>query len=479
MSVKLVRGEQSAVHISHKSAGLPSFKSAIASFKDRIYALDNGALARRVLEGLNRFNTQVVFDPADGMFTYFEGLDLPQELTKSLGLLDSYVRELILHPAMQNLKEKMQQFAREFGTHVQTTFQSYEDLFALAEQLEASGEKEQAVHALYIAAINVLGEVAEDKLTAAVAKIEEIDPNMVSLDLQQRVNLQSQKAFIQLSKRFSSLKNELDQTKTQLNETTWELKDSHQKLRAAEKRIEELNSGLGFLEEIYGFGPRNWMDYFGVGVGHVPPLPEGIEDVLEMPCPYWEGQKVKDTHMLVMIPAQTDDIKLDSRKRHEIVDKWLRLLEKPKRGRCLVGRLYVDPSLSEEILERFPWCKNEWVLMTKKVLPGSLEKLYKEQLRLLKETHRPPQVWEAMVAVVTHQLRTGKKLYIRSDSGFTRCDIERSQMGRNPHLLVGNSANSLVSIQSGLWGDHASKMEGLAAVWRVERTEKGTLKLVT
>ncbi|MCU0317895.1 MAG: hypothetical protein MUC61_00950 [Amoebophilaceae bacterium] len=51
------------------------------------------------------------------------------------------------------------------------------------------------------------------------------------------------------------------------------------------------------------FGAEEWSRYFGE-VEPIPPLPEHIVDTLNSPCPFWPGRAVKDTHLLVLIPAK-------------------------------------------------------------------------------------------------------------------------------------------------------------------------------
>ena len=46
-----------------------------------------------------------------------------------------------------------------------------------------------------------------------------------------------------------------------------------------------------------------WERYFG-DIGATPPLPNGIEEILNSPCPFWEGKQVRETHLLALIPAQ-------------------------------------------------------------------------------------------------------------------------------------------------------------------------------
>ncbi|MCB1073127.1 MAG: hypothetical protein KDK96_08530, partial [Chlamydiia bacterium] len=55
------------------------------------------------------------------------------------------------------------------------------------------------------------------------------------------------------------------------------------------------------------FGKAKWEKYFG-DIGVEPPLPSNIEEVLNSPCPFWEGKKVKETHLLTLIPSTINGI---------------------------------------------------------------------------------------------------------------------------------------------------------------------------
>src|ERR1700733_14909271 len=49
------------------------------------------------------------------------------------------------------------------------------------------------------------------------------------------------------------------------------------------------------------FGKAQCEKYFG-DVGIEPPLPPDIEQILDASCPFWPGKKVKETHLLTLIP---------------------------------------------------------------------------------------------------------------------------------------------------------------------------------
>src|ERR1700690_3748393 len=58
-----------------------------------------------------------------------------------------------------------------------------------------------------------------------------------------------------------------------------------------------------YSEPAIAFGKEKWKKHFGA-VGRISRLPENIDEILESPCPIHEGQKIKDTHILVYIPKQ-------------------------------------------------------------------------------------------------------------------------------------------------------------------------------
>src|SRR3981189_1843179 len=49
------------------------------------------------------------------------------------------------------------------------------------------------------------------------------------------------------------------------------------------------------------FGKAMWAKYFGDS-GIEPPLPSTIPEILNSRCPFWPDKKVRQTHLLVLIP---------------------------------------------------------------------------------------------------------------------------------------------------------------------------------
>ena len=72
------------------------------------------------------------------------------------------------------------------------------------------------------------------------------------------------------------------------------------------------------------FGKADWEKYFGE-VGIEPPLPPNIHDILESSCPFWPAKKVKETHLLVLIPQTVNGKALT-------LDYLEQLIQKPLGG---------------------------------------------------------------------------------------------------------------------------------------------------
>jgi len=64
-------------------------------------------------------------------------------------------------------------------------------------------------------------------------------------------------------------------------------------------------------------------------IGVEPPLPQNIHEILHNPCPFWPEKKVKDTHLLVLIPKTVNGQLLTLANLKE----WI---QKPKQGNAQI-----------------------------------------------------------------------------------------------------------------------------------------------
>ena len=73
----------------------------------------------------------------------------------------------------------------------------------------------------------------------------------------------------------------------------------------------------------FAFGKKMWATYLG-DVGVEPPLPPDIKAILNALCPFFHGKKVKETHLLVLIPKTVKGKPLTLKTLGELVKKPLK-----------------------------------------------------------------------------------------------------------------------------------------------------------
>ena len=162
-----------------------------------------------------------------------------------------------------------------------------------------------------------------------------------------------------------------------------------------------------------------WERYFG-DVGATPPLPAGIAQILNSPCPFWEGKQVRDTHMLVLIPKRVSGQALT-------LDYLGELIKSPKGGGHKTEHRFYWGGIRQAVGNQSPG-RSYWVLMTRDVLPGSRGKSYQNQRKLISEhaartglDYSVPNVLEAAVVMLLHHVRSGERLYSDDPWTYTRC----------------------------------------------------------
>jgi energy-coupling factor transporter ATP-binding protein EcfA2 len=183
------------------------------------------------------------------------------------------------------------------------------------------------------------------------------------------------------------------------------------------------------------FGAKAWKQYFGE-VGEEPSLPADIGTILGSPCPFWPDKRVKDTHLLVLVPATVDG-------KPFTLDLLGDLIKSPQGFGSKTEYRYYDSSYVKEELGAKSPGRSYWVLMTRDVLPGSRDKTYDAQ-EVLVATHvretglsyKIPDVLEAATAILSHHAHTGECLYTNDPSTYTRC---QNRVGSNNYpVFVGD-----------------------------------------
>ncbi|MBS0649503.1 MAG: U-box domain-containing protein [Verrucomicrobia bacterium] len=179
------------------------------------------------------------------------------------------------------------------------------------------------------------------------------------------------------------------------------------------------------------FGKAKWEQYFG-DIGVEPPLPPDIEQILNSPCPFWPGKKVRETHLLTLIPQTVNGQPLKLESLGELV-------QKPKQGHPTKYQyfnlgVYTDP----------PAPAAHWALLSRDVLPGSRSKAYADQQALVasfaQNTRTPyqvPTILDAAVSIFMEHVQSGARLYGDSPWTYTRC---QEKYDANWQLVVGGFA---------------------------------------
>ena len=182
------------------------------------------------------------------------------------------------------------------------------------------------------------------------------------------------------------------------------------------------------------FGAKEWRQYLGE-VETEPLLPSDIDRILNGRCPFWPGAVVKDTHLLVLIPARVAGRPLTLNLLEE-------LIKNPKGlGNSTEYRYYHD-SVQRVLGDQSPKT-SYWALMTRDVLEGSRDKEYLDQKAWVaartRETGLPyelPGALEAATVILSHYVRDGERLYTDAPWTWTRCQ-EVVRVGSNYPVAVG------------------------------------------
>ena len=177
-----------------------------------------------------------------------------------------------------------------------------------------------------------------------------------------------------------------------------------------------------------------WERYYG-HVGSEPPFPlnnEEIAEIMDSPCPFWEGKQVKETHLLVLIPSRVGGKPLT-------LNYLEKLIKSPKGGGY--GTQYSTyPDYVRQAIGTQSPNNSYWVLMTRDVLEGSRNKSYQDQCALVADyanrtglSYEVPGALESAVVMLLHHARSGKRLYSNSPWAYTRC----WESARGSQLVVG------------------------------------------
>ena len=178
---------------------------------------------------------------------------------------------------------------------------------------------------------------------------------------------------------------------------------------------EPLRSDKEFMLSLFkamAFGKEQWQELFGVDVGEEPPITEEILNFLTSDDPDHPGKKRVETGMFYLHPAQVDKKPFNL---NTFID-----LAKKKCGDSVVNYIWSDITADHGAVSP---AKAQWMWLASDVIPGSGNRSYTEQQRLIAE--RPglevPDDLSATVAILTHYARTGERLFSDDPWTYTRC----------------------------------------------------------
>jgi hypothetical protein len=160
--------------------------------------------------------------------------------------------------------------------------------------------------------------------------------------------------------------------------------------------------------------------------------------ILDGPCPFWPSKKVRDTHLLVLIPATVGGVPFTLNRLGE-------LIQHPKNGgHSTKYRFY--PEYTKARIGEGSSPRSYWVLMTRDVLPGSKNKVHAAQKELVatyaSQGYALPSGLEAATAILLHHAREGERLFGDDPWTFTRCQ-EQVDNNRYPVAVGGFSSGGL------------------------------------
>lgn len=216
--------------------------------------------------------------------------------------------------------------------------------------------------------------------------------------------------------------------------------------RQLSKQYHSLVTDEEFLHRIYAiraFGQNRWAKHFGK-VGEVPFLKD-IHKIMQADCPIWNGKKVIQTHVLMLLPDNVQDKELT-------INRLGELARNPRKG---FPTSY--ECIWEQIVKTFgdqPVGKTYWMLMTKEVVPESRGKSYDDQSKLVASIttkagveYAVPRIIEVAACIFAKYVSAGIFLYNDDEMSFTYCqekiDTHQSVVGGfAPAGLIVSAAKS-------------------------------------
>ncbi|MCB1075772.1 MAG: hypothetical protein KDK59_09620, partial [Simkania sp.] len=214
------------------------------------------------------------------------------------------------------------------------------------------------------------------------------------------------------------------------------------------QKVQQQKLQKGAIPEM-AFGKAKWEKYFG-DIGAEPPLPPNIDEILSSPCPFWPEKKVRETHLLVLVPQTVNG-------RPFCLNSLSELITSPKTGNK-TQYYYYDNYVKNELGAKS--ASSHWVLMTRDVIPDSRSKTYVDQKKLIQshaqKTNIPyemPLALDATTAILVHYVETRERIYTDNPTTYTRCQ-EKVNNNQWPAAIGSFAAGGLSVSSLARWCDH-------------------------
>jgi hypothetical protein len=331
---------------------------------------------------------------------------------------------------------------------------------SLLRQKEAQLNTQEQAHkdlAEAHAALEASQAALEEKLTIAAQEYKKQLAHQVSLYQTAEAALKQKEA--QLNAKEQAYKKELANQVSLYQTAEAALKQKEAQLDAKEQAHEKQLAQV--LVSSLAFGAKAWSQYFGE-VGTEPSLPSGIGQILNSACPFWPEKQVKDTHLLVLIPATVDEQPFT-------LDLLKELIGSSKNGGHSTEYRYYNSDVREQIGSGAP-AASYWLLMTRDVLPQSRDMKYENHKALIAAhvDYKMPRTLEAATAILLHHTRIGERLYTDNPWTYTRCQDLVSIDDDSYPTVVGAFDASGLSISHDLSNDSHDARHGVAGCrrWR-------------
>lgn len=186
-------------------------------------------------------------------------------------------------------------------------------------------------------------------------------------------------------------------------------------------------------------GRAQWRKCLG-DPGEVPPLPANIRETLQAHCRIFDGP-VWQNYLLVLIPSTLTFTDPDGAQHREPLTLTLldRLVRSSPKGN---GRAFSNLSNVEEALRNRPAAPSHWVLIGKKLVPGSdNDYSFFEGLAHYVVPHgfEAPPVLDVSVGIFLNNLLTGSRLFAfnKRRPQWSQVTVCQETDSWNKHLAVG------------------------------------------